>query len=54
MYCAPDKESQKISCFSKSSLIKIAKSYNKTFGDKKKFLLLINQKSKYGIVLEKN
>lgn len=38
MYCAPDKESQKISCFSKSYLIKIAKSYNKTFGDKKKFL----------------
>ena len=36
MYCAPDKDSQKISCFTKSSLIKIAKSYNQTFDDKKK------------------
>ena len=36
MFCAPDKENQKISCFTKNSLIKIAKSYNETFKGTKK------------------
>ena len=44
MFCAPDKERQKISCFTKKSLIKIAKSYNETFKDTKK--ISITKKSK--------
>lgn len=34
MYCAPGKTNKKLSCFSKNSLIKIAKAYNKSINDK--------------------
>jgi len=39
MFCSPGNENQKISCFTKKSLIKIAKSYNNLYKDGKTILI---------------
>ena len=54
MYCAPDKEHHRISCFTKQSLVKIAKSYNKSIpGTKKIKIANQNKKQLWGGIRDK-
>ena len=55
MYCSPTNEKNKYTCFSRESLIKIAKSLNKKIKNKKKKLNITRLQlyQEYGILLIK-